>query len=80
MTERLDELKNLYEIQMEVLEEMRQMLGKSDQDGGELMSPYQIAKQISRWEQGWVLEYQKTGLDAPEEDNFIKTCINPNIS
>lgn len=76
MTERLDELKNLYEIQMEVLEEMRQKLGKYNQDHFELMPAHRIATQIFRWEQHWVLEYQKTGLDAPEEDNFIKTCIN----
>ena len=76
MTERLDELKNLYEIQMEVLEEMRQKLGKYNQDHFELMPAHRIAKQIFHWEQDWVLEYQKTGLDAPEEDNFIKTCIN----
>ena len=75
MTERLDELKKLYESQMEVLEEMRQKLGKYNQDHFELMKPGQIAKQIFRWEQDWIGEYHKTGREAPEEINFIETCI-----
>ena len=75
MTERLDELKILYECQMEVLEEMRQKLGKYNQDHFELMKPGQIAKQIFRWEQDWIGEYHKTGREAPEEINFIETCV-----
>jgi len=76
MTERLDELKKQYEIQMEVLEEMRQKLGKDNQNFVELRTPREIANQISHLlKDYWIDEYQKTGLDAPEEMEYIETCI-----
>jgi len=76
MTERLDELKKQYEIQMEVLEEMSQKLGKDNQNFVELMTPRRIANQISHeLKDYWIDEYQKTGRDAPEEMEYIETCI-----